>query len=128
MCDKGPAREGDRALRKSPRTPRWPWQQEGPAGANPRSEIESSMEQSRVEIMEKYRLHEKDTGSPEVQVALLTTRISAATEHLKLHKKDFASRRGLLKMVSKRTSLLRYLAKTDRSRYKELIRGLGLRK
>ena len=86
------------------------------------------MTQSRAEIMEKYRLHEKDTGSPEVQVALLTTRISAATEHLKQHKKDYASRRGLLKMVSKRTSLLRYLARTDRSRYKELISGLGLRR
>jgi small subunit ribosomal protein S15 len=86
------------------------------------------MTDQRQEIISTYRLHEKDTGSPEVQVALLTTRIAAATEHLKKHKKDFASRRGLLQMVSTRNSLLRYLARTDRSRYKELIRGLGLRK
>ena len=79
-------------------------------------------------IVKAHRTHEKDTGSPEVQVALLTHRITQSTEHLKNHKKDFASRRGLLMMVSKRNSLLKYLARTDRSRYKELIRELGLRK
>ena len=82
----------------------------------------------RAELIQSYRVHEKDTGSPEVQVALLTQRISAATKHLKVHKKDFASRRGLLQMVSRRSSLLKYLARTDRGRYKELIQGLGLRK
>ena len=83
---------------------------------------------SKREAIEKYRLHEKDTGSPEIQVALLTGRINAVTDHLKKHKKDFATRRGLLMMVSQRNAQLKYLARTDRSRYKELIRGLGLRK
>ena len=82
----------------------------------------------KTETIGKYRLHEKDTGSPEVQVALLTGRINSVTDHLKKHKKDFASRRGLIMMVSQRNSLLKYLTRTDRSRYKELIRGLGLRK
>lgn len=83
---------------------------------------------ARRDLIEKYRTHERDTGSPEIQVALLTGRINSVTEHLKSHKKDFASRRGLLMMVSQRNALLKYLARTDRSRYKELIRGLGLRK
>ncbi|MCZ6602065.1 MAG: 30S ribosomal protein S15 [Planctomycetota bacterium] len=83
---------------------------------------------SKQEAIDKYKVHEKDTGSPEVQVALLTGRINSVTEHLKKHKKDFASRRGLLMMVSRRHSLLKFLARMDRSRYKELIRGLGLRK
>ncbi|MBL1217829.1 MAG: 30S ribosomal protein S15 [Planctomycetes bacterium] len=80
------------------------------------------------EIVEKYRRHESDSGSPEVQVALLTDRISYLTGHLKTHKHDYHSRRGLLGMVSKRNRLLRYLAKTDRARYRALIESLGLRK
>lgn len=87
-----------------------------------------ALDSAKQEVIGNYRVHERDTGSPEVQVALLTGRINSATEHLKKHKKDFASRRGLLKMVSRRNALLKFLARTDRSRYKELIRGLGLRK
>ncbi len=79
-------------------------------------------------IIEKYRVHEKDTGSPEVQVALLTSRIVELTEHLRANKKDHAARRGLLKMVGRRTSLLKYLTRTDRDRYKKVIASLGLRK
>ena len=75
-----------------------------------------------------YRTHERDTGSPEVQIALLTTRIRELTEHLKVNKKDHAGRRGLLKMVGRRTSLLRYLTRNDRERYKNVISKLGLRK
>ena len=71
---------------------------------------------------------EKDTGSPEVQVALLTERINELTEHLKVHKKDNHSRRGLLKMVGKRRNLLNYLAKKDVQRYRDIIAKLGLRK
>jgi small subunit ribosomal protein S15 len=82
----------------------------------------------KQEIVGEYRLHEKDSGSPEVQVALLTRRIQELTEHLKSHKKDHASRRGLLKMVGKRSRLLKYLAGTDRQRYQGLIGRLGLRK
>ena len=73
-------------------------------------------------------MHELDTGSPEVQIALLTARILELTEHLKANKKDHASRRGLLKLVGRRTSLLRYLAGTDRERYQRIIASLGLRK
>jgi len=80
------------------------------------------------ELVRSYRLHEKDTGSAEVQIALLTERITQLTEHLKSHKKDHASRRGLLKMVGKRSRLLRYLTGTDRQRYQKIIAGLGLRK
>lgn len=79
-------------------------------------------------VVTTYRRHDSDTGSPEVQVALLTTRIAELTEHLKTHKKDFASRRGLLKLVGRRTSLLRYLNKKDRGRYRDVIQRLGLRK
>ena len=79
-------------------------------------------------IIEKHRLHATDTGSPEVQVALLTSRILELTEHLKSNKKDHASRRGLLKMVGRRSSLLKYLTADDRDRYKRLIASLGLRK
>lgn len=80
------------------------------------------------EIIKDYRRDESDSGSPEVQVALLTERIVSLTGHLKAHKHDFASRRGLLMMVSKRTRLLRYLASIDRGRYQSLIGRLGLRK
>jgi len=79
-------------------------------------------------IIEQHRLHGQDTGSPEIQVALLTTRIQSLTEHLKNNKKDHASRRGLLKMVGRRSSLLKYLAGSDRDRYKKVINTLGLRK
>lgn len=82
----------------------------------------------KKEIVGQYRLHENDTGSPEVQIALLTSRIQELTEHFKTHKKDHASRRGLLKMVGKRASLLKYLARTNRQRYQTIIGQLGLRK
>ena len=82
----------------------------------------------KAEIVEKHRVHEKDTGSPEVQIALLTDRILYLTEHMKTHKKDYASRRGLLKLVGKRSALLKYLAKHKRERYQEIIAKLGLRK
>jgi small subunit ribosomal protein S15 len=79
-------------------------------------------------VIESNRTHDKDTGSPEVQIALLTERINELTEHLKTHNKDFSSRRGLLKMVGKRNSLLKYLTHTDRDRYQKIITKLGLRK
>ncbi|MDK2836606.1 MAG: small subunit ribosomal protein [Thermosediminibacterales bacterium] len=79
-------------------------------------------------IIEKYRLHESDTGSPEVQIAILTERINHLTEHLKEHKKDHHSRRGLLKMVGQRRGLLNYLKRKDIERYRSIIERLGLRK
>lgn len=82
----------------------------------------------KTEIIDQYRRKDVDTGSPEVQVALLTARINELTEHMRAHKKDHASRRGLLKMVSKRTDLLTYLRTTDRERYLSVIGRLGLRK
>jgi len=82
----------------------------------------------KTEIIDQFRREPMDTGSPEVQVALLTARITELTEHLRTHKKDHASRRGLLKMVSKRSGLLTYLRKRDRSRYLAVIGRLGLRK
>lgn len=82
----------------------------------------------KTEVMESHRRHENDTGSAGVQVALLTARINHLTEHMKTHKKDFASRRGLLKMVGRRSSLLKYLAKIDLGRYRQTISKLGLRK
>jgi small subunit ribosomal protein S15 len=85
-------------------------------------------EEKRKEIVQEHQLHDGDTGSAEVQVALLTARINDLAEHLKTHKKDHASRRGLLKMVGKRNSLLKYLARTGPDRYKSLIAKLGLRK
>ena len=79
-------------------------------------------------IIEKYRLHDADTGSPEVQIALLSERISYLTEHFKTHKKDFQSRRGLLKLVGQRRRLLDYLKKKEYQRYKDVISSLGLRR
>ena len=79
-------------------------------------------------IIKKYQLDKNDTGSIEVQVALLTERINDLNEHLKVHKHDFHSNRGLLKMVGQRKSLLNYLAKTDVQRYRALVKKLGLRK
>ncbi len=82
----------------------------------------------RQAIIQEHRRSESDTGSPEVQVAILTERIRELTEHLKQHKHDFSTKRGLTRMVSRRTKLLRYLARKDYDRYKALIGSLGLRK
>ena len=83
---------------------------------------------TKQEIIEKYALHEGDTGSPEVQIALLTARIETLTDHLKTHKKDHHSRRGLLKMVGQRRRLLNYLQARDLERYRALVKELELRK
>ncbi|NLZ44075.1 MAG: 30S ribosomal protein S15 [Clostridia bacterium] len=82
----------------------------------------------KQQLIEKYRINENDTGSPEVQIAILTERINQLTEHLKVHKKDFHSRRGLLKMVGQRRGLLNYLQKKDIQRYRAIVESLGLRK
>lgn len=82
----------------------------------------------KQELISKFQVHENDTGSPEVQIALLTERINQLTEHLKVHKKDHHSRRGLLKMVGKRRALLNYLKEKDFERYKSVIEKLDLRK
>ena len=82
----------------------------------------------KLEIIDQFRREQNDTGSPEVQVALLTARINELHEHMRTHKKDHASRRGLLKMVSKRSGLLTYLRNKDRTRYLAVIAKLGLRK
>jgi small subunit ribosomal protein S15 len=84
--------------------------------------------EAKVELVRKYGSHEGDTGSPEVQVALLTARINELTDHLRTHKKDHHSRRGLLMLVGQRRRLLNYLAKTDISRYRSVIERLGLRR
>jgi small subunit ribosomal protein S15 len=84
--------------------------------------------QKKEDIINEYQLKEKDTGSPEVQVAILTHKIKVLTEHLKIHKKDFHTRRGLLMMVGKRRRLLNYVAKQDIERYRSLIKRLGLRR
>ena len=82
----------------------------------------------KQEIINTYKREENDTGSPEVQIAILTERIAELTEHLKVHKKDNHSRRGLLKMVGQRRGLLKYLQKTDVNRYRSLIEKLGIRR
>lgn len=82
----------------------------------------------KAEIIEKYKLHDGDTGSPEVQIAILTERINHLNEHLKEHKKDHHSRRGLLKMVGQRRGLLNYLQEKDIERYRVIIGKLNLRK
>ena len=84
--------------------------------------------EKKQEVINTYKRDEKDTGSPEVQIALLTERINELTEHLKVHKKDNHSRRGLLKMVGKRRNLLNYLVKKDVNRYRAIVEKLGLRK
>ena len=81
-----------------------------------------------AEIVNAYRLHDADTGSPEVQIALLSSRINHVTQHLGTHSRDYSSRRGLLKMVGKRRRLLNYLRKTDIDAYRQLIENLNLRK
>lgn len=82
----------------------------------------------KTSLIENYRTHESDTGSPEVQIALLTERINGLTDHFKTHAKDHASRRGLLKMVGQRRRLLSYLKKTSPERYQSVIERLGLRR
>ena len=82
----------------------------------------------KQQIIEQYKTHEGDTGSPEVQVAVLTYRINTLTEHLKLNKKDFHSKRGMMKMVGHRRNLLNYLMKKDINRYRAIVEKLGLRK
>lgn len=85
-------------------------------------------EQNKLETINRFRLHDSDTGSPEVQIALLTDRIKHLTEHLKIHKKDHHSRRGLLVMVGKRRRLLSYVKNKDVYRYRSIIKELGLRR
>jgi small subunit ribosomal protein S15 len=82
----------------------------------------------KKEIIDRFKLHDKDTGSPEVQVAILSNRINYLTEHFKTHKKDHHSRRGLLKLVGQRRRLLNYLRRMDVQRYQNIIKELGLRK
>jgi small subunit ribosomal protein S15 len=83
---------------------------------------------AKKEVIERFKIHEKDTGSPEVQIALLTSRIQYLTDHFKVHKKDHHSRRGLLKLVGQRRRLLNYLKKKDVEKYRNLIQELGIRK
>lgn len=85
-------------------------------------------QQNKASVVEKFRTHESDTGSPEVQIALLTERIKQLTEHFKIHIKDHHSRRGLLMLVSQRRRLLDYLRSRDVARYRTLITGLGIRR
>ena len=85
------------------------------------------LKQVKQEIIQKYAMHEGDTGSPEVQIALLTERINHLNDHLKMHKKDHHSRRGLLKMVGVRRNFLNYLMKNDIDRYRAIVEKLGLR-
>ena len=84
--------------------------------------------ENKKKLIEKFQLHESDTGSPEVQVGLLTNRISYLTDHLKIHKKDHHSRRGLLKLVGRRRRLLNYVRSKDVNRYRTIIEELGLRR
>lgn len=86
------------------------------------------LKEEKTAVIAEYAVHEGDTGSPEVQVAVLTKRINDLTEHLKIHKKDHHSRRGLLKMVGRRRNLLNYLQKKDIERYRAVIGRLGIRK
>ena len=86
------------------------------------------LKEEKTAIIKEYAMHEGDTGSPEVQIAVLTKRINDLTEHLRTHKKDHHSRRGLLKMVGQRRNLLNYLMKVDIERYRAIIAKLGIRK
>lgn len=88
----------------------------------------ATTKEQKTGLIQQFRRSESDSGSPEVQIALLTARINYLTEHMREHKKDFSSRRGLLKLVSQRAGLLQYLRQTDRTRYLEIIQKLGLRK
>lgn len=88
-----------------------------------------SLEKEEKErIIREFRIHDNDSGSPEVQIALLTERIKRLTEHFKVHKKDFHSRRGMMMLIGQRRRLLNYLKKTDFNRYREVVKKLGLRK
>ncbi len=84
--------------------------------------------EEKERIIKEFQLHDKDSGSPEVQIALLTERIKRLTEHFKVHKKDYHSRRGMMMLIGQRRRLLNYLKKTDFNRYREVIKRLGLRK
>ena len=84
--------------------------------------------EAKLAVMAEFKLHDLDTGSPEVQIAIMTKRIQELTEHLKVHKKDFSSRRGLLVIIGKRRRLLNYLIKVDVERYRAIIKALGIRK
>jgi small subunit ribosomal protein S15 len=84
--------------------------------------------EAKAQIISEFKVHDKDTGSPEVQIALLTSRINDLRGHFDAHKKDHSSRRGLLKLVSRRNQLLKYLTREDRTRYQQVIARLGLRK
>lgn len=109
---------------------RWPWPDDlsHSQPAEPGKEETLALDRAfKTEIIEGNRLHEQDTGSPEVQVALLTKRIAYLTEHLKIHKKDNHSRRGLLMMVGRRRRLLMYLVHIDLNRYRALIEKCGIR-
>ncbi len=86
------------------------------------------VKEDKQKIIEKFKIHENDTGSAEVQVAILTSKINTLNEHLKTNKKDHHSRRGLVMMVGKRKRLLKYLKNSEALKYKKLIKGLGLRK
>ena len=96
--------------------------------ANIMKEVKIMLKDQKQALITDNRVHEKDTGSPEVQIAILTERINHLTEHLKEHHKDHHSRRGLLKMVGKRRNLLNYLIKTDIERYRAIIAKLNIRK
>lgn len=98
------------------------------ADENARKERDTMQRTPKNEIIEQYRKSPEDTGSPEVQIALLTDRINGLTEHMKGHKKDFATRRGLLMLVGKRRRLLNYLKDNDIERYRDVVSRLGLRK
>lgn len=91
-------------------------------------EVKLMLKETKQAIIESYKLHENDTGSPEVQIAILTNRINHLNDHLKINKKDHHSRRGLLKMVGQRRGLLNYLMKNDIERYRSIIEKLNLRK
>ncbi len=84
--------------------------------------------QEKTKIIDDFEMHQRDTGSPEIQIALLTQRINSLTEHLRVHPKDHSSRRGLLKMVGTRAALLKYVSRKDLKRYQNIISRLGLRK
>lgn len=90
--------------------------------------MKSLAKERKVEVIKEHAKHEGDTGSAEVQIALLTESINKLTEHFKIHKKDFAGRRGLLKQVGQRRNLLSYLQKNDIERYRAILKALGLRK
>ncbi len=95
----------------------------------PKKEFKLSLlEMTKDEVVEKYKIHETDTGSPEVQIAIFSHRITYLTEHLKIHKKDHHSRRGLLVLVGRRRSLLDYLKKKDVERYRSIIGKLGIKR